>query len=260
MGWPGFDYHTHICGTDIDLMIAAALARGVREYGVSEHIFQLDEGHVVFPELEEEGVRFPRSWYIETVQDRARNSDVEIMLGLEVDFVPGTEDAVADILADWPWDYLIGSVHEIAGHDLFKFPPDDVAHGKQLWTDYYALFIAAIESGRFDVLSHPLRNALLNPHIPESFDDMLFEVASAAVRNGVALELNGEDVTTWPALVERLAVACAKSGCAVSFGSDAHGPADVARGMHLAAEIAQRAGVPGAMSFRARDRRIVPFT
>src|SRR3712207_8624532 len=51
---PGFDYHNHICIDSIDSMLAAAEQAGVREYGISEHIFMLDEGHEIFPEYTED--------------------------------------------------------------------------------------------------------------------------------------------------------------------------------------------------------------
>lgn len=259
MSWPRVDYHTHICAAPIDAMLAAAEAAGVREYGISEHIFQLDEGHPIFPQQFEEGERFAREWYVAAVRERAGRSPVDVRLGLEVDYLPGTEDAVTALLAGVEWDYLIGSIHEIGPVDIFLAEPEDAAHGEALWRQYYALFVAAIESGAFDVVSHPVRNALLNPHLPGDFDDLLDEVAACAASNGVAIELNGEDTSRWPELVERLARACARAGCPVSLGSDAHRPATVARSLQRASEIARAAGVPGVVSFQRRDRRVIPF-
>jgi histidinol-phosphatase (PHP family) len=259
MSWPGVDYHTHICGTTIDQMLASASAKGVREYGVSEHIFQLDEGHLVFPHLVEEGIRFPRQWYVDACLERRRAGAVEIRLGLEVDFVPGSEEAVAAILAGIEWDYLIGSIHEIDGVDLFAHRPADQDEGRRLWTRYYELSIAAIRSGTFDVLAHPARNAVLNPFLPDDLDDQLLAVAEASVAHSVALEFNGEDTARWPELVSRLARACGRAGCPVSLGSDAHGPDSVARSLLAASMIGVEADVPGVVSFQRRDRRVIPF-
>ena len=182
---------------------------------------------------------------------------MKVLLGLEVDFVPGTEGEVAAMLQEVDWDYLIGSVHEIGGWDLFTNTPEDASEGVRLWERYYSLFAEAIESGMFDVISHPVRNALLNPHLPDNFDAMLDSIAAVAADNDVALELNGEDVTVWPELVERLARACGRTGCLISLGSDAHGPEDVARGLQQATEIAVAAGVRGCVTFEDRERRVI---
>jgi histidinol-phosphatase (PHP family) len=257
MAWPGVDYHSHICESTIDAMLASAAEKGVCEYGISEHIFMLNEGHLVFPLVPEEGRRFTREWYVETYRDRAQRSPMSIRLGLEVDYVPGTEVPVADVLAGVEWDFLIGSVHEIDGTDLFEYTPVDEREGQRLWRRYYELSVAAIESGAFDVLAHPVRNMIRNQYVPEDVGDLLDAVATAAARDGVALELNGEDTRLWPEMVTALAQAAGRAGCAVSLGSDAHRPETVAQSLLVASSIAAEAGVPGVVSFQRRDRRIL---
>jgi histidinol-phosphatase (PHP family) len=257
--WPGLDYHTHICESTIDAMLASAVEKGVREYGISEHIFMLDEGHPIFPLIPDEGIPFSRERYVETCRDRSRSAPLVIRLGLEVDYVPGTEALVAEVLAGVEWDYLIGSVHEIDGIDLFEYSPVDASDGQRLWRRYYELSIAAIESRAFDVLSHPVRNMVHNPYVPEDVGDMLNAVAESAARNGVALELNGEDTRRWPEMVRVLAQAAGRAGAAVSLGSDAHRPESVAQSLLTASHIAAEAQVPGVMSFQRRDRRILAF-
>jgi histidinol-phosphatase (PHP family) len=255
--WPRVDYHTHICESSIDEMLASAIDKGVREYGISEHIFHLHEGHPIFPLLEDEGVLFSRAWYLETCRERAATSPLSIRIGLEVDYVPGTEDLVAGVLDGVEWDYLIGSVHEIDGVDLFAYVPETVDDGDRLWRRYYELSIAAIESGMFDVLAHPVRNMVRNPYVPPDVDDLLAAVAESAARSQVALELNGEDTRRWPEMVRSLAQAAANAGAAVSLGSDAHRPETVAQSLRVATTIAAETGVPGVVSFKHRDRRII---
>ena len=259
MAWPGVDYHTHICESTIDEMLASAVEKGVREYGISEHIFMLDEGHPIFPLIPKEGIPFSRELYVVTCRKRSRDTRISVRLGLEVDYVPGTEALVADVLAGVEWDYLIGSIHEIDGLDMFEHTPADVDEGQRLWRRYYELSVAAIESGAFDILSHPVRNMVRNSFVPEDVGDLLDAVATAAARNGVALELNGEDTRLWPEMVTALAEACGRAGCAVSLGSDAHRPESVAQSLQMASFIAAEAGVPGVVSFQRRDRRILAF-
>ena len=53
-----------------------------------------------------------RTWAA-VIEARARGLPVK--LGLEVDYVPGREDETRAILAPYPVDYLLGSVHFIDG-------------------------------------------------------------------------------------------------------------------------------------------------
>ena len=257
MDWPRVDYHTHICVHPIDGMLERAAVVGVREYGISEHIFQLDEGRGIFPAIPEEGRRFSRDEYVGMVADARDRSGLRVRLGLEVDFVPGTEVAVRAVLDGVNWDYLIGSIHQIGERDIFEYTPSTPSECHDLWRRYYQLFIDAASSGLFDILSHPARNSLLNSHLPDDIDELLGDIASVASANDVALELNGEDVSRWPSLVEKVANACGRAGCFMSLGSDAHEPGNVGRGLALATEIAVRAGVPGIVSFEGRERRIL---
>src|SRR6476469_5033229 len=102
-------------------MLAQARAAGLREYGVSEHIYQLDEGHLVMPDEPDEGKRYPCAWYLETVRDaQTRSADLAVKLGLEVDFLPGRHAELLAVTDGIQWDYLLGSVHEVDGVDIFR--------------------------------------------------------------------------------------------------------------------------------------------
>jgi histidinol-phosphatase (PHP family) len=258
--WPRVDYHSHICATPLDSMLADARAAGLREFGVSEHIFQLHEGAAVLPELRPEGERCSRDWYVETLQAAAADApDISIRLGLEVDFVPDRHAEIMAVTRDVPWDYLIGSVHEIDGIDIFEPCELTAAEGERRWLRYYELIAEAIETGAFDVISHPVRYAITNPHLPANLDRLLEETAAFARLYGVALELNGDDMLRTPQLVERLANACGAAGCVVSLGGDAHQRGEVAQGLRAAAALAAAARVPGVISLKQRDRRIIPL-
>ena len=50
--------------------------------------------------------------YVEAIL-AAKARGLPVKLGLEVDFEPGTEQKVMDLIAPYPWDYLVGSVHWI---------------------------------------------------------------------------------------------------------------------------------------------------
>ena len=52
---------------------------------------------------EEDGERFTRAEYVETVRSSGvAPGGVRVRMGLEVDFVPGTEAPVSSVLSTWP--------------------------------------------------------------------------------------------------------------------------------------------------------------
>ena len=77
-------------------------------------------------------------------------------LGLEVDYVPGREDETRELLAPYPWDYLLGSLHYIGSLGVDDEPRLVDAMGvEEAWRLYFETLAAAARSGLFDALSHP---------------------------------------------------------------------------------------------------------
>src|SRR6185503_16957993 len=44
--------------------------------------------------------------------------ETDLRLGIEMDFVPGREDRIANVLDGRDWDYVVGSVHFLRDHSL----------------------------------------------------------------------------------------------------------------------------------------------
>jgi histidinol-phosphatase (PHP family) len=162
---------------------------------------------------------------------------------MEVDFIPGKNEDIQASLQGYDWDFLIGSVHEIDGQRFEMKLHINKQAGEALWLRYFELLREAVCSGYFSLVSHPVRMRVGNPHLPPNFDAELERLAAEATRCNVALELNGYDVLTHPSLVRRLAKACALQKTAVSAGSDAHRPAEVAQAHSLTEEIMREAGL-----------------
>ncbi|MBA2557116.1 MAG: hypothetical protein H0V12_07225, partial [Chloroflexi bacterium] len=135
------DYHVHIHphkptpgapppGTFpadyIDRFVEVALSRGAAEVGFVEHLYRCVESqaalgqwwkkdpqpHLVaeMDEIMARELDMSLDRYVEAILD-AKARGLPVKLGLEVDFEPGTEQRVMDLIAPYPWDYLVGSVH-----------------------------------------------------------------------------------------------------------------------------------------------------
>jgi HisJ family histidinol phosphate phosphatase len=225
-------------------MLAAAKAKNVREYSITEHVSQFRElresikfGSVhstgrIFNDLKEYNDEFGKA-------DEHAGWDMKINRGLEVDFSPRYETQVGDFVNQKRWDILLCSVHELDDGTDIESPLRrvvDTAWGHKRWRDYLILEQMALESDfvPFKVLAHPIRMTRGIINVPSETDALLLELGRTARRKNRALELNGNDIDYAPQLVRTLARACSKTGCRVSLGSDAHHPNDVFRNMEIA--------------------------
>ena len=247
------DFHNHVSYSSVRAMAQAAQERGLRVLGLSEHIFQMREGRPALEHMPLEGKVQSITTYLKAIQQVGQDVPLDIRAGLEVDFIPEKNEHIQAILQGYAWDFLIGSIHQIDGllfeESSVTFPHD---RGEAAWLRYFQLLRAAVSSGYFSLVSHPVRMRVRNPHLPATLDDELAQLAAEATRYDVALELNGFDALTYPSLVRRLAKACAAHKTPISVGSDAHYPHDVARSHAQTEIILRKAGIATVRIWRHR--------
>ncbi len=237
------DFHNHVARSSAIQMVQAAHAKGLRILGLSEHIFQMEEARTPLAHMVLEGPMLSFASYIENVHSAAQELNFDVRLGLEVDFVPDKNEEIQVSLQGYPWDYLIGSVHQIDGKLFENVSPQTQTEGEASWLRYFELLHEAVNSGYFSVISHPVRMYTANQHIPPTLDAELEQLAAAATHKDVALEINGYDTLKYPHIVRRLARACAIYKTPISVGSDAHKPAQIAQAHEQTTNILHEAGV-----------------
>jgi histidinol-phosphatase (PHP family) len=247
------DFHSHVARTSAREMALAAQSRGLRVLGLSEHIFQMEEARPTLAHLELEGPLLTFSAYVAAVGSAGQDTPLALRLGLEVDFIPGRNDDIQALLQGPAWDFLIGSVHEVDGLQFEWHTGWQREEGEAYWLRYFALLRAAVGSGYFSLVSHPVRMRTTNPFLPPTLDQELASLAATATRHDVALEMNGHDTRRFPGLVARLARACALQKTPVSVGSDAHLPAEVAASHAQIEAILREAGIASVRTWRQRE-------
>jgi hypothetical protein len=126
--------------------------------------------------------------YVESVL-AARGRGLPVKLGLEVDYVPGREVETRGLLAPYPWDYLLGSVHFLGelSVDGEEFLLADAVGVEEAWRLYFETLAAAARSRLFDSLSHPDLVKIFG-HRAASFD--YGPVVDAIADSGVAVEVS----------------------------------------------------------------------
>src|SRR4029077_4770874 len=170
----------------VDPFVSAARSAGVDEIGFTEHIYYFTQSRSLWevPYQLERCVHDMDAYVAAVVEARGRGLPVK--LGLEVDYVRGREDETRAILAPYPWDYLLGSVHFIDGLGVDGEEPRmlDVLGVEKSWRLYFETLAAAARSGLFDSLSHPDLVKIFGER-PASFD--YGPVVAAIADSGVAV-------------------------------------------------------------------------
>ncbi|ADV66846.1 histidinol-phosphatase HisJ family protein [Deinococcus maricopensis] len=183
---------------------------------------------------------------------------VEVRLGLEADFHPGTERYVAEVLAAHPWDYVIGSVHYLGawGFDNPEFQSEYAARDLgELYGQYYALVEGAARSGLFDSIGHL--------DLPKKFGHRdpggtaALRALDVVAERGLSLDFNTAGwrkpvAEAYPAV--NLVQAAAARGVPFVLGSDAHAPGEVGHRFAEALEILGGAGAR-VVTYRGRERQ-----
>lgn len=260
------DYHIHTrrCGHatgDPAAFVAAARARGLREIGFADHIPQYflpvaerDPGLAMAAEELD-------AYVTEVLALGRENRDLPVRLGIEADYVPGKEEALAAILQSYPFDYVLGSIHYLDGWG-FDNPAAIAGYaGKDidlLYRDYCRLLQRMVATGLFDVVAHPdlLKKFGYRPRgdVAALYEETVRAIAAA----GVVVEVNTAGLRQpvgeiYPAPF--FLSLCYRYDVPVTLGSDAHRPEDVGRDLNHAVDLLLRIGYREVVTFEGRRRR-----
>lgn len=254
------DYHMHtpLCGHAIGEpkeYVEQAIKLGFEEIGFSDHAPLVSHDD---PRITMDLKQLPTYYkMIEAVQKKYQGR-IHIKMALEADFIPGYEKKTKQILDDYPYDYVIGSVHFIKNWGFDD--PDtretwDQIDVNRVYRDYYELLRQSAQSKMFDIMGHV---DLVKKFGHKASEDMALEVEQTAKifkETGVAIEINTAGLRKpcnemYPAL--NCLKIYAKHGIPLTFGSDAHAPKDVGADFKAAIELAKQAGFKEYVLFNKR--------
>jgi histidinol-phosphatase (PHP family) len=270
------DYHMHLRDRPEDggrgrysaeraeRYVEQARAREIAEIGFSDHVY-------VFAQAKE---LWEIPWMLERATDdleeyvdavlEAKGRGLPVKLGLEVDYFPGIEPQLAELLAPYPWDYLLGSIHFVDGFSVDQEPGliHRVPVG-EAWRRYFVWLRNAARSGLFDSLSHPDLIKFFGVRTADEETHYLhLETADAIEAAGMCVEVSaaGLHKPVGELYPDRdLLEACRERGVAITLASDAHEPAHVGRDVDKAAALARDVGYETLTVFDGRRRRQEPL-
>lgn len=252
----------------------AAAVHGVEELGFTEHLYRCvesvgplgefwtDEPHRELADHTVEFVQADRNLSLAAYVDAvvaAKDRGLPVKLGLEIDFFPDTIGAVSELIAPYPWDFLIGSVHWIGGwaidasSSLFGW---DLKGLEWTWQAYFDLATELAGSGAVDVLAHVDLPKKYGKRLPREPVDRYDEVVEAAARSGTAVEVSSQglrrpaaEVYPSPEFLARFHAA----GVGITLASDAHFPHEAALGHREVVQAARAAGYTTHLRFDRRE-------
>lgn len=267
-----FDLHTHHfrCGHadgNIRDYIEAGLAAGLSVIGISDHTpyFGYDEDQP-FPRIAMGKQAF--AGYVEEVLKLKQEyaGRIDVLLGIESDFFPEHLGAYRNMLNQYPFDYIIGSVHSVGEVSIFNknrwkgLSQEEKVSSKEA---YYDLIRQSARSGMFQIMGHidaMKGNYPAFTDIPaaQAIDDTLKTIAE----HGVAIEINTSGKTKlsggWypdDSILER----ALHFGVSVTFGSDAHVPSRVGDEWEEVARRLKEIGFQEWVYFKNKQKVTVPL-
>ncbi len=269
------DYHMHLVGDDeaytdesfavahAETYVAAAGAADVDEIGFTDHAYRFRQA---------EGWLDHPLWPVRPLADldryhaavtSFREAGLPVKVGLEVDYVSGAERAIRATVAGYAWDYLLGSVHWVAGLcvDWKEASIWERYPVERVWEMYVDDLCAAAATGIYDSMAHPDLAKVFGLRPDPKPYGLYIRMADAFAAAGVCAEVStaglhnaAGELYPDPELLRLLH----ERGVPVTLASDAHAPGQVGRSFDRALAALHEAGYRTITRFDRRDRAQVP--
>lgn len=241
-----------------------ASERGIAELGVAEHVYRFSAALDIWEHP------FWRRYAHDDLDAYCGfvREETDLRLGIEMDFIPGREDRIANVLDAREWDFVVGSVHFLRDHSVDAEDYSIWGTGEspdKVWRRYFETLSEAARSGLYDIMAHPDLVKVWGRAAPVPDGDLrgYYEPAVEAFADaGVAVELStagwrkpvGEQYPSVPFL-EMLVDA----GCTIALSSDAHTPEQLGFEYERAVGLLEQVGVREIAVFERRQRRLEPI-
>lgn len=208
--WPHEDAEAPMSLDQIAAYCERAQAAGVAELALTEHLHRFVDGREAIgrfwdgesdPELRDSmdayfdhHARADLASYVELCLE-AKAAGLPVVVGLEVDYCRGRMDVIGDLLAQYPFDVLLGSVHWLGSWrfddlgDPASVAQWDARSVDRCFDEYTEAMEELAATRSVDVLAHPdlIKVSGRRPDAPAEWWD---RIAEAAALHGSVAELS----------------------------------------------------------------------
>jgi histidinol-phosphatase (PHP family) len=267
------DYHVHMHETGdfsvswLRKYLEQAEKRGIGDLGISEHAYFFHETKDI---IANEWVTGRRGLHMEqylSLFEKAKSEGLWVKMGIEMDYTPGKEKEMEKFIKDYPFDYVIGSIHWIGdwGIDLTEFRHEyekrDI-HG--VYEAYFDQVVTLAQSRLFDFIGHidlvkifkykPTDQGFLNAQYDRAVQALAasgtsVEISTAGLRKPVG-ELYPD-----PILLKK----CYDAGVTIVLSSDAHHPDHVGVNYDQSIALAKSVGYTEVQVITQRKKEAHPI-
>ncbi len=259
------DYHIHtkLCRHatgEMEDYVQVAISKSLEEIGFSDHFIMTYLPAFVPKEeycMREEEL----PTYINNVEDmRDKHTDITIKLGIEADYYEGKEKTIRQLLSQFKFDYIYGSVHVVGKRVI-----DDEKFRKllreheilELYQNYFKILKKAIQSGLFDVIAHFDLPKKFGDRPNRPITELTYEVIEALAKHKVCIELSTAGLRKpvkeqYPSI--EILQACFEKDIPITIGSDSHNPNEVGWELDRALEMLREIGYSQVVGFEKHKK------
>jgi len=245
------DMHVHLLGhndreanrENIRAFLEVASRRGLKEIGFADHDYYFEQMN--FSLIREVANEYP---------------DLAVRIGLEAEYRPEDEGRIKQLVEQYPFDFVIGSVHEMNGW-IFDIAEEEPMHYKkdadELYREYFEVVTRAAGCGLFTTIGHLDLIKLFGIRPRTDILKLADEVLTVVAERGLTLEVNtnGRYKPVQEFYPERrLMEEIWRRGIDFTLGSDAHCSEAVGRDLEEASKVLQQIGVQSVVGFSNFDK------
>ncbi|HBV85967.1 MAG TPA: histidinol phosphate phosphatase [Desulfosporosinus sp.] len=245
------DLHVHLLGhkdreanrETIRAFLDEATRRGLKEIGFADHDYYWDQMN--FPLIREVAKDYP---------------NLAVRIGFEAEYRPHEEDRIKNLLHQFSFDFVIGSVHEFDGW-IFDIPEEEHMHHKKDADEFYARYFEVVtlaaKSGLFTTIGHLDLIKVFGVRPRRDILTLADEALTAVEERGLVLEVNTNGRYKpvrefYPE--QRLMEEIQRRGIEFTLGSDAHSAENVGRDLEEATQLLREIGVQSVVGFSRLDK------
>ena len=267
-----FDYHIHETyskdarSTMVEDYIGVAERLGIEELAITTH-------QIITGDYWDFGIQpsqIPE--YIDHIHRLNETTNVSLKVGLEMDYFPSAERELEALEEEYPFDFILGSTHFIDKYDVGSSVDTPVYFAnrsvREATAEYFDYWRRAVESGLFDVMSHPdywRRYLYLVRPEPVEFSEYgnVQEAIDSLVSYGVGIEVNSSgkryhDNMQYP--IRDFLVAAHDTGVkTITIGSDSHVPDTLGSWLSEAVDLLKGVGFKHVSTFNGRKNTSHPI-
>ncbi|WP_226005839.1 PHP domain-containing protein [Natrinema salinisoli] len=247
------DFHVHSNYSDGDFlrsMVRAAESAGLEGVGFADHCN-------VARRERPESMRSVYGFNLDLTYERRRRGierlrddfDIEIYDAVEMDYDPRDEAAIDGFLSEAGFDYAIGSVHDVDGHNVqiaSHFEDMSEAERDAVVDGYFEQLVALVESELFDIAAHVDLLERTPPLRGRATEDHYRRVAQAVADSRTVPEVNAGRALADSAVVhpsESFLTVLREHDVAVTAGTDSHDPTEIPERVDFLTEFFDETGL-----------------